>query len=368
MKKSWYLLALLVFLVQADPMACAQEALAGDGKVAARPENTADDALRVKLPTGEQNSPAAKFEVALSPSSAKSGDVVTVTIETVIKDGWHICSVDEQDGAGLPTKIQIDAANLEPIDQAFEPSVAPGALTIGEQTQHIQSGSFSWTRKYRMGEGGIRSISGSIKFVACNEKNCLPPKELDFSLTAVPKKSSPIVEAEPQFEAIGKPIEIALEACSVKRPKAKLSLLGVLFGSRTEKLSLKGTAALGEEELTIYLPKKRKYTLKNTGAGNTRFENTSTYFSIDQDQDGVIGASESLAANRPFRVADLMYQITRIDQDSAKLTVQQVAAPLSGTIVGRKVAPFELTTVDGEKITHESVLGKVTFLDVWAVT
>jgi len=92
------------------------------------------------------------------------------------------------------------------------------------------------------------------------------------------------------------------------------------------------------------------------------------YFSIDHDGDGEISENESFASNRPFRVGDEMFQVTGVDKENLKLTIQKIAAPLSGTIVGRKCPPFEFTTVDGKKITDQSILGKVTFLDVWAVT
>lgn len=338
------------------------------GQEKAPPKVSKAKELSVQLPTAEQESPAAKFRIVVSPATAQPGDEVTLTVNAEIAKDWHINSVSAKGEFGFPTKIELKTTSLEPIDENFTPSVKPKELPVAGASQLCHSGSFAWTRKYRVGASGIRSVRGSIEFQACDDQKCLPPKELEFSLRAKRTRAKVVTSVTPEHKTVGKPVVIGLEACKMNRPKAKLSLVGVLFGSRTEALALTGKLNHKGKEVSIYLPRKRSYTLENTAVGGTRFENTSTYLSIDHDGDGEISDWETVASNRPFRIADSMYQVTNVDKAAAKISVQEVSAPLSGSLVGQKVPPFKLTTVDGKEITDKSILGKVTLLDVWAVT
>jgi len=318
------------------------------------------DLVTVKIPTDDQEASVASFEVVLSPSAPKPGDEVTIAIRASVKDGWHIYPLELPEGVvGLATEIEIDTSRLEPVGDGFESS---------SKVKQYHWGEWSWSRKFTVSQRGVRRIKGSVKFQACNDKSCLPPKKLDFVLKGLRAKEPAVTSVTPEHKSIGEPIVIALSKYEGKRPKAKLSVGSLLLGSRTESLALRGTFRHEDKDTSIYLKKSRQYTLANTGPDNSRFSNDSSYFSIDHDGDGEISENESFASNRPFRVGDEMFQVTGVDKENLKLTIQKIAAPLSGTIVGRKCPPFEFTTVDGKKITDQSILGKVTFLDVWAVT
>ncbi len=334
--------------------------IVGAAVVKGQDAGRATDSVSLKLPTEDQKSPVASFEVVLSPSAPKPGDEVSLTIHATVKDGWHVYPLKLPAGVvGVASEIEIESSRLEPIGDGF-------ACSSSDEKQH--SGSWSWSRKYTVSERGLRRIKGFVKFQACNDGTCLAPKKLEFVIRGVRAKKPVVTHVTPVHETVGEPIEISLVECDAVRPKAKLSVSSVLLGSRTEKLAFKGTFADNEKDLTIYLKKSRQYTLANTGTGDTRFENDASYFSIDHNGDGEITEGESFPGNRPFRVGDAMFQVTGVEHESRKLTIQKVAAPLSGTIVGEKCPPFEFTSITGEKITNQSILGKVTLLDVWAVT
>ena len=63
-----------------------------------------------------------------------------------------------------------------------------------------------------------------------------------------------------------------------------------------------------------------------------------------------------------------MLKILQLDKEKEAMTIQRVDVPLTGTIVGQPCPPFEYQTVDGKTISNKSILGKVTILDIWAVT
>ena len=63
-----------------------------------------------------------------------------------------------------------------------------------------------------------------------------------------------------------------------------------------------------------------------------------------------------------------MYRITKIELDEKTLTLQQVDVPLKGSLVGFRCPKFKFTTLNGQIISNETIRGKTTILDIWAVS
>ena len=118
----------------------------------------------------------------------------------------------------------------------------------------------------------------------------------------------------------------------------------------------------------FFLPQLESYAIDNEGTGETIFENSTTYLTVDQDGDMKFTEIEAFACNRPIRILDTMFLVSEIDIKGKRLTLQQVDAPLSGVVLNRKCPEFEFTSVDGQTISNKSILGKPTILDLWAVT
>lgn len=335
--------------------------------------------LSVDLPTAEQRSPVAQFKVRLTPATAKPGARVTLNIVTTVADGWHIYPVASADKkvSWPPTKIEFLPEGLEAVDDSFSPSVAAKEVKAAGEVQQYHDGTFEWSRTYRvLDDANTYAGVGSIRFQACNDKLCMPPKTLTFTLKARKETSAAKVvdgdvasDDESQLKPIGDPIVVSLEDCEKTRPKVKLSILSLLlFGAGSDKLTLQGSFDAEGERTTVFLPQQRSYSIENTVNGNSRFENTSTYISLDRDGDGSISNGESFATSHPIRMKDAMFKVTEINKDAKTITFQKVDVPLSDTIVNRRCPPFEYTTTAGKTITDKSILGKVTILDIWAVT
>ena len=324
-----------------------------------------------------KSAPQLQFSVSLSPQDALPGDTVTLTIKTKIESGWHIYAMgDDGSVGGLATKIKVRSRSLEPLGDEFTPSEEPKDVTVGDEVQKHHEGEFSWTREYQV-KPGVENYfaSGSIKYQACEERRCLPPARVKFSVGLKPGEE-PVFRGPPKAVArkashptIGEPVVVTLEDCEATRPKVKFSMSDIFSGGTSkDELVLRGSLSVDGKKTDFYLPKSRRYKLTNSGYDETRFSNDSTYLSLDHDGDGTLVESEHSACNRPIRVLDSMYQVTGIEAAKKTMTFQQVDVPLSGAIVGRRCPEFEYTTVDGKKITNESILGKVTLLDIWAVT
>ena len=325
----------------------------------------------------------AQFQVSLSPASASVGDEVTLSLRVRVDEDWHIGATTELENSfGFPTQIGFVSSGLEPIDSDFVCSASPRKVQLAAGTQLWMDGEFSWVRKFRVvSEDASYGGQGHIRFQACNDEKCLPPQELQFELGAAPVASDGDTKSpdapmhgidDGQLEKPeGAPIVLSLEACELTRTRPQLgnivSLL--IFGRSADKMVWKGAIPSGSNQgVSIYLPKAREYSLQNTGPDGTIVNNTATYVSVDQNGDGVLAEWEASAADRPIRIRDTMYRITEIDVNNRTLTLQQLNMPLRGSLVGFRCPDFEFTTLDGATITNKSILGKVTVLDVWAVS
>ncbi len=334
------------------------------------PHSKAQDASVVEFKEIRLDSQAADFTVSLAPVEADES-TLTLKIKAKIIDGWHIYPI-EKDGIqidGFPTEIEFHSTSLQPLGDSFELSLVDDA----KEAKKL-SGTFVWERQYRLANSEDLKASGEITFQACDAIKCLPPTTLEFAFKSN-NADGELNESADQsvLQPIGEPIKVPIERCELlSRPKVKMQLGSDMIATLVtgelpnDKLNYRGAIPIGDQEFSVYIPRVRKLSIKNT-SGPTRFENESTYISIDQNGDGEISDNESYATDRPIRILDSMYLVTElIKKDS--ITFQKVDTPLSGSVVGRACPPFEVKTIDGKTISDKSIRGKVTILDIWAVT
>lgn len=329
--------------------------------------------------TAHLRNAVATFDVSLIPESAQPGDEATLVIRVELQQGWHIGALSMQkDGIGFPTQIDFTPLGLEAVEPEFTSTAEPFKQTLDVGTQLLMDGAFSWNRRYKViAPNSEFGGSGTIRFQACNDKTCLPPQKLSFSIEnssrtkASATMPTPDASRPTKETTVGEPMVLPLEKCSLTRTRPQLGNIAslLLFGRATDAMVWKATIPSGPDQgIHIYLPKARKYSLENTGSDGTIVSNTSTYVSVDQNGDGTLAEWEAAATNRPIRIRDSMYRITDIDPKNSTLTLQQLDMHLRGSLVGFRCPDFEFTAIDGTKVSNRSILGKTTILDVWAVS
>ncbi|MCU0713048.1 MAG: TlpA family protein disulfide reductase [Pirellula sp.] len=332
----------------------------------------------------EAKNSIAKFTVSLAPAKATVGEEVTLSIRAIVEKGWHIgATTSEADSIGFPTQIQFAPVGLEPIDDEFNSSTKPHRQKLDVGTQLLMDGEFTWSRRYKvLSENGEYNGSGSIRFQACDDAKCLPPQTVKFAFDN-PASGDPHPATESaksqtaggveyaNEKSVGNAMVLSLEPCELTRTKPQIgnivSLL--LVGRQTERMVWKATITSGPDEgVNIYLPKARRYSLRNTGSDGTIVGNTATYVSVDQNGDGTLEGWEAAPVDRPIRIRDRMYRVSDINPKNKTLTLQQLDMPLKGSVVGYRCPDFEFTALDGSIISNKSILGKTTVLDIWAVS
>ncbi len=168
-------------------------ALAPAGMAAAPKHKDTPDRLKPKEVT---------FEVAVDPTDAKPGDMVTYTVKTKVAEGWHIYALNDEAPKGGPQATRFflfEAGGLKP-DGAWKASAKP----IRKHEPAFQDIPFlefheeaiSWSLTLRVPEGiepGKKEILSQVNYMICSAKSCKPP--VWHTLPAVTLRVGPKVAA-----------------------------------------------------------------------------------------------------------------------------------------------------------------------------
>lgn len=133
---------------------------------------------------------AATWKVSIEPSQARPGDIVTIQVETDLKDAWHVYALDQgktADGAGpIATGIKFESAGrLDPVTPQFGgPKPIEKASEAWEGLQErFHEGHVVWTRRFKVPDTaplGNLPVSGGVAYQMCNQLGCQPPTGFSF--------------------------------------------------------------------------------------------------------------------------------------------------------------------------------------------
>jgi len=138
---------------------------------------------------GGQSAPA-RLTFVLSPRDAKPGDKVTLGITMHLESGWHTYSTTQKDGPGsTTTTIKLTSGkSLRPIGDVFQPDRAPeltAQTSDNLEAKEVYHGDVTWTRRFKFepqtGQNSF-GIEGKIHYGVCDEKQCQPPRTVEFKL------------------------------------------------------------------------------------------------------------------------------------------------------------------------------------------
>jgi hypothetical protein len=178
--------------------------------------------------------------------------------------------------------------------------------------------------------------------------------------------------AEDSAAATSAGITLRLEDCKVSGPvriTRDTSILRTIFaGPPKEELVKRGTVEVDGEKYTLYLPKAKSYSTKNTKPSDSGLENTSTRLYVDHNRDGRLTDDEGWFTNLPLRLGDKMFDVAEIAADGSRIVLRPSKARLRGVILGRACPRFSFKTADGKEVSSETLAGKPFLLDVWSIT
>ncbi len=114
----------------------------------------------------------------------KSGKDYLVTISATLGPGWHIYSMNTPNGGPVATTFNFKRNPLLVINGK---TTETGALStvhddiFGVDVKYY-SETVTFTQPVKLKSAVKTNLSGTIKYMVCNDKMCLPPKTVPFNI------------------------------------------------------------------------------------------------------------------------------------------------------------------------------------------
>lgn len=107
----------------------------------------------------------------------------TVFIKASIQDGWHIYSQNIKEGGPIKTSFTFTpSSTYSPVGKTAEPKAVVKydkqfAMNIGYFEKAV-----IFQQKIKLKTPGAATVKGQLEFMVCNDKKCLPPETVDFTI------------------------------------------------------------------------------------------------------------------------------------------------------------------------------------------
>ena len=106
-----------------------------------------------------------------------------VFIKATIQDGWHIYSQTVKEGGPIKTSFTFPASKEYTL---VGTTTEPTPLTKYEKSFSMNVSYFEksviFQQKIKLKPGKTPIIKGQLEYMTCNDKKCLPPDDVDFSI------------------------------------------------------------------------------------------------------------------------------------------------------------------------------------------
>jgi thiol:disulfide interchange protein len=122
--------------------------------------------------------------VTWSFTSEKAGDnTYEIVMTATLDDGWHLYAMDIKEGGPIPTSFTFEPSG------SYKLSGKPNAVTKPEvkfdRSFGMNIGMHSGNAEFRQ-KVAIKQypavIKGFVTFMSCNDKQCLPPRDVEFAV------------------------------------------------------------------------------------------------------------------------------------------------------------------------------------------
>ena len=118
---------------------------------------------------------------APTQTSLKKGEVAEVKLRIEVKQGYHVNSNKPADEYLIPLKLSFDTTPLELVSVHF-PQPKMEKYAFAEKPLSVYSGAFEIVAKVRAkpdARAGMNFANAKLRYQACTENACLPPKTID---------------------------------------------------------------------------------------------------------------------------------------------------------------------------------------------
>ena len=116
---------------------------------------------------------------------AHKGQVETITVRATLPPGFHANSSTPTDAYLIPLSLKWTKGPLEAGEVAY-PKAALEKYSFSDKPLSVVTGEFSISTKFKVpgnSPSGPAAESGTIRYQACNDRMCFPPKTLPVTLS-----------------------------------------------------------------------------------------------------------------------------------------------------------------------------------------
>ena len=171
------------------------------------------------LPLLAQFQEPVKFSVAQNKLSDSEFEIV---FTGSIDPGWHVYSTDIPEGGPTPATINFDEQKgVEPVGKLTARGNVHKAFDelFGMEVTYME-GTAVFVQKMRITEASY-SVKGYLNYGACNDQNCMPPTNVEFSFEGEGKPQAAAAKAAPEKkkEVAGTEAETKEEAAPLAEAK-----------------------------------------------------------------------------------------------------------------------------------------------------
>jgi hypothetical protein len=144
--------------------------------------------LRLSLPfsiflLSAQTSP----QLAVTPPeqiTVKRGATATVKVTATLSDGFHLNSHTPAEDYLIPLTLKWKAGPVEAGEISY-PNPQMVKVPFQEKPLSALTGKFEIATKFKVAAGatvGPVTVTGKLRYQACNDKSCFPPKSVDVKV------------------------------------------------------------------------------------------------------------------------------------------------------------------------------------------
>lgn len=121
--------------------------------------------------------------VTWSYAAKKTGkNEATVYLKAKIDKTWHIYSQNLKDGGPVKTTFTFKPSkDYSPVGKTVEPKAIVKYESVFKMNVSYFENQVVFQQKVKLNKG-TTNVTGTVEFMVCSDKECLPPEEVEFSI------------------------------------------------------------------------------------------------------------------------------------------------------------------------------------------
>lgn len=106
-----------------------------------------------------------------------------ILLRATIQDGWHIYSLNVKDGGPIKTSFKFTPSKeYTLVGNASEPTPVTKYEDAFKMNVSYFEKTVTFQQKIKLKSNKVNSVKGQLEYMTCNDKKCLPPEDVDFTI------------------------------------------------------------------------------------------------------------------------------------------------------------------------------------------